>query len=74
MGMLVPVGFGRGRTTSVGGALSTGGVLATAVPLVGGSGVVVGVLVAQASMSAGEIMPAPRTTDRMTSLMGERPW
>jgi hypothetical protein len=73
--MLVPVGFGRGRTTSLGGALSTGGVLATAVVLPGGSGVDVGVFwVAHDCSSAGEIMPAPITTDRRTSFIGERPW
>jgi hypothetical protein len=36
-------------------------------------GVVVGWLVVHASSSAGEIMPAPITTERATSLSGERP-
>jgi hypothetical protein len=91
--MLVPVGFGRGRTTVVGGALgtlvgmpdptdaeraavgmevATGVASPVAVPLARGA-VVVGWFVAHAWRSAGEIMPAPITTDRATSFMGERP-
>ncbi|HEX3343696.1 MAG TPA: hypothetical protein VHS09_03945, partial [Polyangiaceae bacterium] len=69
--MLVPVGLGRGRTTSVGGALSAGGVLpvatAVAVAVVVGvvvTGAVVVGWVAHASSNAGEIIPAPITTDR----------
>ncbi|HEY3820596.1 MAG TPA: hypothetical protein VGL81_25695 [Polyangiaceae bacterium] len=78
--MLVPVELGRGRTTSVGGALVAGGVLASPVAMaavvvgvVVTGAVVVGGFVAHASRSAGEIMPAPITTERTTSLMGERP-
>jgi hypothetical protein len=77
------VGLGRGLTTSLGGALSAGGVLATAmvvpvgvVEAVPSRGISGGrpLGVAQCCRSAGEIMPAPITTDRATSFRGERPW
>jgi hypothetical protein len=79
----------RGRTTAVGGAVGSvvavavadGSVATVAVgapPAAGSTGavgaVVAGPELAQDASSAGEIIAALITTERTTSLNGERPW